>query len=371
MEYDDSGVVSAKPDIFKHGDKFHGYVVERLLGKGGLGAVYLVRHEMLDAYYALKVLYPAIANKNPVFVKRFVREGRIASRVRHRNLVAVHDIGHDVVRDVYYMVMDYVTGGNLRQSLAMGGAMPPKEAVAVVGQIAAALAAANRFGVVHRDIKPENIMITPDGTAKLVDMGVAKFPGGDSLHTITNTVFGTPAYISPEQAMDAAAVDVRADIYSLGIVFFEMLAGVSPYHTLNTAELLQEVLSPDPIPDVRDINPSIPIKLAALVQAMCAKKVEDRLPSPAALLSSLARLGYEVPSENPDDEPQTPGPEVEIDYSELSTAPEDRTLSFDTQDADVRQFVDSLKRRRRFRRIALCAVVTLVVLAALALWKLL
>ena len=85
MENDDSGVVSAKPDIFRHGDKFHGYVVERLLGKGGLGAVYLVRHEMLDAYYALKVLYPAVANKNPVFVKRFVREGRIASRVRHRN----------------------------------------------------------------------------------------------------------------------------------------------------------------------------------------------------------------------------------------------------------------------------------------------
>ncbi len=371
MENDDNVVVSAKPDIFRHGDKFHGYVVERLLGKGGLGAVYLVRHEMLDAYYALKVLYPAIANKNPIFVKRFVREGRIASRVRHRNLVAVHDIGHDVVRDVYYMVMDYVTGGNLRQRLAMGGAMPPQEAVAVLGQIAAALAAANRFGVVHRDIKPENIMITPDGTAKLVDMGVAKFPGGDSLHTSTKTVFGTPAYISPEQAMDAAAVDVRADIYSLGIVFFEMLTGVSPYHTLNTAELLQEVLSPDPIPDVRDRNPSVPIKLAALVQAMCAKKAENRLPSPTALLSSLARLGYEVPSGSPDDERHMPEPEVEIDYSELPTAPEDRTLSFDTQDSDVRQFVDSLKRRRRFRRIALCAVVALVVLAALALWKLL
>ena len=339
MENDDSGVVSAKPDIFRHGDKFHGYVVERLLGKGGLGAIYLVRHEMLDAYYALKVLYPAVANKNPVFVKRFVREGRIASRVRHRNLVAVHDIGHDVVRDIYYMVMDYVTGGNLRQRLAMGGAMPPKDAVAVVGQIAAALAAANRFGVVHRDIKPENIMITPDGTAK--------------------------------QAMDAAAVDVRADIYSLGIVFFEMLAGVSPYHTLNTAELLQEVLSPDPIPDVRDRNPSVPMKLAVLVQTMCAKKAEDRISSPEALLSSLARLGYEVPQGIPDDASQDPEPGAEVDYSELPTAPEDRTLSFDTQDADVRQFVDSLKRRRRFRRIVLCAAAALVILVALALWKLL
>ena len=105
-------------DVFLPGESFHGYAVERLLGKGGLGAVYLVRHEMLDTLYALKVLYPDVAQANPNYIRRFLREAKLATRIRHPNLVAVHDCGFDSVKGVYYLVMDYVSGGDLRQALA-------------------------------------------------------------------------------------------------------------------------------------------------------------------------------------------------------------------------------------------------------------
>ena len=219
-----------KQEIFHSGDKFRGYVVERLLGNGSLGAVYLVRHEVLDTVYALKALFPEVAKENEDYVKRFLREAKIATRIRHPNLVAVHDCGYDEARGLYYIVMDCVSGGDLRQALAFAGRFAPDRAVEVVLQVASALDAAQEYHVVHRDIKPENIMIQPDGTVKLVDLGIAKADGlRDSLCTEAESVFGTPAYVAPEQALDASAVDVRADIYSLGVVLFEMIAGRVPY----------------------------------------------------------------------------------------------------------------------------------------------
>ena len=140
--------------LFRPGERFHGYCVEKLLGKGGLGAVWLVRHEMLDTLFALKTLDPDVAEEQPEYVKRFVREAKIASKIRHPNLVAVHDAGYDTTKNVYYLVMDYVSGGTLRDAIAFGGARPEKEAVQIILQVASALVAARRFGMVHRDIKP-------------------------------------------------------------------------------------------------------------------------------------------------------------------------------------------------------------------------
>lgn len=361
----------AENAVFQIGDKFHGYVVKRLLGRGGLGLVYLVHHEMLDAYFALKVLYPEIAEENPVYVKRFVREGRIASRIRHPNLVSVHDIGYDSDRGIYYMIMDYVTGGTLRQRLALGGTMDQNEAVSVIGQVADALAAAAPLGVVHRDVKPENIMITPEGMVKLVDLGVAKFSGGDSLHTMSNSAFGTPSYISPEQALDASTVDTRADIYSLGMVLFEMLAGASPYRDCSAADIIQRVISPDPVPDVRTVNPAVSPKLAALVQAMCAKDVEKRIASPAALVAQLDKLGYvgKAGAEQATVQPQP----IEassadwLSFTEKDVPPTNPTLSFDTKDIEVKRFVQKLKQRKRNRFIIIYICASLIVAALLAL----
>ena len=214
-----------KQEIFRSGDRFRGYVVERLLGNGSLGAVYLVRHEVLDTVYALKALFPEVAKENEDYVKRFLREAKIATRIRHPNLVAVHDCGYDEARGLYYIVMDYVSGGDLRQALAFAGRFSPDRAVEVVLQVASALDAAQEYHVVHRDIKPENIMIQPDG---------------------------------------ASAVDVRADIYSLGVVLFEMIAGRVPYEGPNAPQILVQTLSSDPFPDIRDMNPDVPPPRSAI-----------------------------------------------------------------------------------------------------------
>ena len=171
------------------GEQFQSYRVERLLGKGGLGAVYLVRHEVLDTPFALKMLYPKMAKEKPEYVKRFVREAKLASKIRHPNLVAVYDAGFDDERGVYYLVMDYVQGSTLRQVIALGGLFEDREAVRIIAHVASALDAAQRFGVVHRDIKPENIMLMQDGTVKLIDLGVAKVASGmDTLKTMENAV---------------------------------------------------------------------------------------------------------------------------------------------------------------------------------------
>ena len=164
--------------LFRQGETFHGYVVERLLGRGGLGTVWLVRHQMLDTLFALKVLDPQVAEEKPEYVKRFVREAKLATRIRHPNLVAVHDAGFDGDKGVYFLVMDYVDGDTLRKPIAFGGGMPEKEAVGIILQVADVLAAAQRFGMVHRDLKPENIMLTSDGMVKLLDLGIAKVSDG-------------------------------------------------------------------------------------------------------------------------------------------------------------------------------------------------
>ena len=338
--------------LFQRGESFHGYTVERLLGKGGLGTVWLVRHQMLDTLFALKVLDPDVAEERPEYVKRFVREAKLATRIRHPNLVAVHDAGFDGDKGVYFLVMDYVNGDTLRKPIAFGGGIPEKEAVRIILQVADVLAAAQRFGMVHRDLKPENIMITSDGTVKLLDLGIAKVSDGlDSLKTTTNTVFGTPSYISPEQALDSSTVDSRADVYSLGIILFEMLCGRRPYSGDTPAEVVEQLLGDNPIPDVCTFNSSVSPKLSAVISLMCAKRLQDRLASPRDVLAAFARLGYSMPATvgaefAAEDEGEDEGPSMEELVSELATKKIDRSLTMKTQDAEMQEFVSRLKRKK-------------------------
>jgi len=278
--------------LLKPGERFRGYLVEKQLGNGGLGAVYLVRHEVLDTLYALKVLYPEAAADDATSVKRFLREARLATRIRHPNLVTVHDCGRDAATKFHYLVMDYVSGSSLRDVLAFEGRIDVARAADVVAQVASALRAAQPFQVVHRDIKPENIMVQPNGLVKLVDLGIAKAQNlGDSLKTNTDSVFGTPSYVSPEQAQCSADVDARADIYSLGIVFYEMLVGKCPYAAKNPAQILAQILSDDPTPDVRDAVRDVDPRVAVLIRRMTVKDRDGRLGSFDVVLSELAKLG--------------------------------------------------------------------------------
>jgi len=363
-----------KQEIFHSGDKFRGYVVERLLGNGSLGAVYLVRHEVLDTVYALKALFPEVAKENEDYVKRFLREAKIATRIRHPNLVAVHDCGYDEARGLYYIVMDCVSGGDLRQALAFAGRFAPDRAVEVVLQVASALDAAQEYHVVHRDIKPENIMIQPDGTVKLVDLGIAKADGlRDSLCTEAESVFGTPAYVAPEQALDASAVDVRADIYSLGVVLFEMIAGRVPYEGPNAPQILVQTLSSDPFPDIRDMNPDVPPALAIVIRRMCVKECDRRIATPAALIAEFAKIGYRLkdrPSGDVKFDRRAESAPTLVSMRSLlqkSAVPVDADvdpLAFETEDVEIQDFVDRLKRRKRLRKLASFSAVAAAALVA-------
>src|SRR6185436_1265830 len=198
-----------------------------LLGEGGMGAVYRARQRKLERAVALKILSPELA-ADPAFADRFLREAQALARLQHPNIVSLYDFGE--AGGYYFLVMEYADGLNLREILLRGD-LKPREALAIVPQICEGLQYAHDAGVIHRDIKPENVLVDRSGKVKITDFGLAKIldQGGPSV-TITGTgqVMGTPQYIAPEQLADSRNVDHRADIYSLGVVFYELLTGNLP-----------------------------------------------------------------------------------------------------------------------------------------------
>jgi tRNA A-37 threonylcarbamoyl transferase component Bud32 len=207
--------------------KFAGLEILELLGQGGMGAVYKARQTKLDRIVAVKIL-PAEWGKDPAFAERFAREAKALARLSHPHVVAVHDFGES--DGLFYLVMEYVDGANLRNILANGG-LEPHEALAIVPQICDALQYAHEEGIVHRDIKPENILLDSKGRVKIADFGLAKLtnrPRATFTLTGSQQIMGTLDYMAPEQRLSPQQVDHRADIYSLGVVFYEMLTGELP-----------------------------------------------------------------------------------------------------------------------------------------------
>ena len=198
-----------------------------LLGEGGMGAVYRARQRKLERLVALKILSRELS-ADPAFAQRFLREAQALARLQHPNIVSLYDFGEAV--GTYFLVMEYAEGLNLRQILLRGD-LKPREALAIVPQICDGLQYAHEAGVIHRDIKPENVLVDRNGRVKIADFGLAKILGqtGPSV-TLTGTgqVMGTPQYMAPEQLSNARDVDHRADIYSLGVVFYELLTGNLP-----------------------------------------------------------------------------------------------------------------------------------------------
>lgn len=198
-----------------------------LLGQGGMGAVYRARQASLDRFVALKVIRAEVAGREG-FAERFAREAKALAKLNHSNIVTVHDFGD--VDGLYYLVMEYVEGSNL-QCLIESGNLEPNQALQIVSDVCQAMQVAHDAGVIHRDIKPANILINSAGKVKIADFGLARLIGEDKeQHQLTEThqVMGTPRYMAPEQMMGARQVDHRADIYSLGVVFYEMLTGEVP-----------------------------------------------------------------------------------------------------------------------------------------------
>ena len=215
------------PPVEELAKLFPQFEILGLIGKGGMGAVYKARQPGLDRFIALKILPPAVAS-DPGFAERFNREARALARLSHPNIVVVYDFGK--TGDLHYLVMEFVDGTNLRE-IERAGRLSPEQALAIVPQICEALQFAHNEGIVHRDIKPENLLLDKKGRVKITDFGIAKIvdtPAGKAALTGAKDVVGTPHYMAPEQIETPQAVDHRADIYSLGVVFYEMLTGELP-----------------------------------------------------------------------------------------------------------------------------------------------
>ncbi len=216
------------PALERVGRAFPNLEVTELIGRGGMGFVFKARQPHLDRFVALKLLPDKLA-KDPQFAERFNREGKVLARLNHPNIVSVYDFGR--TDDFYFLMMEYVDGVNLRQAMRAGRFSPP-EALSVVPTICEALQYAHEQGILHRDIKPENILLDTRGNVKIADFGIAKLVGEDTMGnvTLTNTgsALGTPHYMAPEQLENPSEVDHRADIYSLGVVLYEMLTGELP-----------------------------------------------------------------------------------------------------------------------------------------------
>ena len=278
--------------MLNSGDRFGDYTVVRLLGKGGMGAVYLLKNAD-GGLVAAKILDPASAGDHESR-KRFLREAELALGVKHPNLVETYDVGEDPDTGLCYILMEYVSGGSLADRLDEGP-LPINDAIRIVYQIASVLELAREKGVVHRDIKPANIMFGADGKAKLADLGIARGGlGGANVTTVTQTgmMIGTPAYMAPEQMLDAHHVDTRADIYSLGIVFYEMLAGERPNPADTVVQLMAKAVAGEPIPDVRKMRPEVSAAVAELISLMCAMKADERVATPREVTMALSQIAH-------------------------------------------------------------------------------
>src|SRR5438270_2434623 len=266
--------MAVRGDELQRGSVVGGYRIDELIGRGGMGLVYRATNVALNRIYALKVLAPALA-EDEQFRQRFKREMRIAASLHHPNIVGIHYAGEQ--DGLLFFVMDYITGTDLREVLIKQGALDPERAVDLLEQLASALDAAHRLGLVHRDVKPANILITVrDGAehAYLTDFGLAKKFDNASGLTAKGSVVGTVDYMAPEQ-ITGSHTDARTDIYALGCVFFQMLSGHVPYERDNSVATLFAHVHDDPPPLVGDIADTYPAFGPVLLKAM-AKEPDER-----------------------------------------------------------------------------------------------
>lgn len=253
------------------------YRLDRELGKGGMGVVYLAKDSQLDRPVALKFLGSMVDN-NEEYRQRFIREARTAAKISHPNIVNIYDISASIGKA--YIAMEYIEGPNLHKYLGMKKKLEVREAISIVGQACGALAAIHEAGIVHRDIKPDNILLAKGGLVKLTDFGLAK--AEDNRMTRTGIVMGTPSYMSPEQVLGKDA-DPRSDIYSLGLVFHECVVGKTVFPDGDVLERQLTEVPPRPSEQVE----GIPETLDALIMKCLEKKPEDRVQSAKELLELL------------------------------------------------------------------------------------
>lgn len=287
----DNGETSVRP-----GDRVIGkYLVERVLGEGGMGVVVAAHHETLNQKVAIKFLLPAALGDRSA-TERFVREARAAAQIQSEHVARVTDIGL-LDSGSPYMVMEYLDGHDLCGELKRRGALPPEEAADYMLQALEALAEAHAVGIIHRDLKPANIFLAKrkDGSrlVKVLDFGISKaISSGDVSLTATSVLMGSPLYMAPEQIRDAKSVDCRADIWSLGVILYECLSGDVPFGGDTLSGLLAQIVA-DPPPPLGTVRPDLPPSITSIVDRCLEKNRERRVQDVAELARLLAPIAPE------------------------------------------------------------------------------
>ena len=263
------------------------YELARRVGRGGMAEVFLARDRLLDRPVAIKILFPEFAI-DPSFVARFRREAQSAANLNHPNIVGVYDWGKE--RGTYYIVMEYIDGQSVSDILRADGPIEAKRAAGIAADVAGALGFAHHKGVVHRDVKPGNVLIASNGEVKVADFGIARAMTSSSEENLTQTgsVMGTATYFSPEQAQ-GKPVDPRSDLYSLGVVLYEMSAGKPPFSADSPVAIAYKHVQ-EPLPSLREKVPGVPEGYEAITIKALAKDADDRYQDGAEMRADLLRF---------------------------------------------------------------------------------
>ena len=321
------------------------YRVLKLLGQGGMGAVYLAEHLVMGRRVALKTIGAQFLT-NREAVGRFHRRGkRAAAKLAHPNVVAAYDA--DQAGGLHFLVMEYVDGLSVADYARRKGALPIDQACAIVSHAAVGLQHAHEQGLIHRDVKPANLMLTSKGQVKVLDFGLAQFARQEDAHadaaqTASGTVLGTADYIAPEQTSSSRTVDIRADVYSLGCTLYYLLAGRVPFPDGTVIDKLIHHATDTP-PALSSLRPALPPELVAVVEKMMAKRPEDRYQKPAEVVQALRP--FTSPGRTPPVAPPSP----------LARSSEEKTQPFVDASAGVKRAKVRRGRERQKRVIVLVA----------------
>jgi eukaryotic-like serine/threonine-protein kinase len=289
-----SQVERVRPSIEEQGSvqQIPGYQILSKLGAGAMAAVFKAKQISLDRTVAVKVL-PKRMSDNPEFVDRFYKEGKAAAKLNHPNIVGAVDVGE--ANGFHYFVMEYVEGVTVFDKLEKGDRYTEKEALNLVIQVCRALAHAHKAGFIHRDVKPKNIMITPDGVAKLADMGLAREASDvEAAQAEAGKAYGTPYYISPEQIRGELDVDQRADLYSLGATFYHMVTGRVPFDAPTPSAVMHKHLKEDLIPPDH-LNPDLSAGVGEIIEVAMSKKRKGRYQTAEEMLADLEKVAAGEP----------------------------------------------------------------------------
>ena len=327
------------------------YQIIKTIGEGGMANVYLAYDTILDRNVAVKVLRGDLATDEK-FVRRFQREALSASSLSHPNIVEVYDVGED--NGLYYIVMEYIEGKHLKQLLKKRGSLTVREVVDIMMQITDGMSAAHDSYIIHRDIKPQNIMILENGLIKITDFGIAMALNATQL-TQTNSVMGSVNYLPPEQACGKTAT-IQSDVYSMGILMYELLTGSVPFKGDNAVEIALKHIK-ESIPYVTDINDSIPTSVANIVKRATAKNLKNRYQDAREMHEDLktcldeSRLDEEVY--------EFPYPEVEEDKSKKKavTELENTKQEEQPQEIKVEQIVEPDEKKKENKLLMILAIV--------------